>query len=375
MDRDIPRRGILVAAALGAGASAIATAASFAESVGATPVGLYRSNRFWSSLWRLGGMPVEFVALVWFVALLLVYRSAHQHRPRLLTPAVFMTSAAVTGLGAWYLFNRNLNCWPAILVTGAAAAILLIAAGAQEEWTPGLASGFSADLRILSDPWRRVRVTGFLAVAVVVGAFVHVEALRVPREEAARRDLLRWYASAVRRADRAPSGGEIQVVIYTDYQCPFCRDAIPAARALVDQLRAAGSQIALELRDFPLEPECNGSDMPEMHVMACEAAAAAKFVRDRRSAADADALSRWMYGRGPSLSMGTLSARLQTYGLAEEFEQQYPAIRAAVASEAQLGRTLGVRATPTYFVNGVRLQAGATVFKDILEYEIRRQRP
>jgi protein-disulfide isomerase len=55
----------------------------------------------------------------------------------------------------------------------------------------------------------------------------------------------------------------------------------------------------------------------------------------------------------------------------KDFEAQYPRALEAVKTDIGLGRLLGVRQTPTYYINGVKVEGGLP--PQLLEAAIRRE--
>jgi protein-disulfide isomerase len=366
---------ILSTAAVGACASGVAAAVSFAEQVGLTPPELFMHARRWCSLSRLGGIPVEFIALVWFAAVLVLYAPRRPRRQLSRGPTVFVTAVPMAGFGLWQSVAADNLCWPVIVATAAAIAVLVATAVATDEWPVSLLKALRSDLaNVVSRPWSRASVSGFLGVSVITGALLHVAAVRVPPGVARDRDLHRWYLNEV--SQRMPdwtADDAVRVVVFSDYQCPACADTVPSSVEMAENRRKNGLDIDLVIRDFPLDSKCNAPHLRDVHPVACEAAYAARLVGATRTEEQAAELRAWLYSRGQSLTPELLRARLGDLGLAGEFEQQYSSLRDAVALDVAAARALGVNATPTFIVNGVRLPNGPGVFARTLDYEEHRR--
>jgi protein-disulfide isomerase len=142
-----------------------------------------------------------------------------------------------------------------------------------------------------------------------------------------------------------PAGAPLELVMFGDFQCPYCRAAQPEVhrvrRELADRLRFA-------FRHFPLV---------EIHPMAAPAAEASES-----AAAQGhfwpyhDALYVSQPALSPELLL-TLAVRLGLDAKRMALELQEGTWRLRVARDLESGMASGVRGTPTFFVNG-RLHVG-----------------
>lgn len=137
--------------------------------------------------------------------------------------------------------------------------------------------------------------------------------------------------------------GDITLVEFFDYACPYCR----AANADVKRLIAADAQLRVVYREFPVLSEASG----EASLAALAAA------RQGRYAAFHDALfetaGRVDHARAVAvLHAAGVDERRAAADLAD------PALKAEIRRNLDLGRTLGLSGTPT-FVIGTRLFSGA----------------
>jgi Na+:H+ antiporter, NhaA family len=139
-----------------------------------------------------------------------------------------------------------------------------------------------------------------------------------------------------------PAGAPLELVMYGDFQCPFCTAAQPILRRVRDRL---DGRLRFVFRHFPL---------PEIHPDAERAAEAGE-------AADAQG-AFWpmhdaLYGARGRLGLDDVIAlaeglRLDTERVRAELAERTHAPR--VARDVEGGRASGVGGTPTFFVNGVR---------------------
>jgi protein-disulfide isomerase len=158
-----------------------------------------------------------------------------------------------------------------------------------------------------------------------------------------------------------PIGAPVQIVMYSDYQCPFCARVEPTLEKVK---QAYGERVRIVFRDFPLT---------SIHPRATDAAKAAHcaheqgrfweyhdrlFSNQGRMAAS-DLLQH-------ATDIGLDTARFTTCAAGEGVEA---IVRANTAS----GEALGVSATPAFFVNG-RFMPGAQpfeAFQRVIEDELR----
>ncbi|MFA5935578.1 MAG: DsbA family protein [Patescibacteria group bacterium] len=140
---------------------------------------------------------------------------------------------------------------------------------------------------------------------------------------------------------------KIRIVEFLDYECPFCRASAPDVRTF---LARHPDDVLLIVRDFPLE---------SIHSSAMNAAIAARCVF-----AQGDANRFWRYhdilfSQQDDLGAtalrdhaATVGADLSAFDACVASRQTEEGIRASIAD----GTAAGVRGTPSFFVNGYRIQ-------------------
>jgi len=138
----------------------------------------------------------------------------------------------------------------------------------------------------------------------------------------------------------------VSVVEYGDLQCPSCKSAL----TLVTEPMIAqyGSQIAFEFRQFPLA---------SIHPFAMEAAEASECAADQGKFWDFLDLN---YENQEQLSSSAIENWGEQIGLDMDLFNRCRSSnikRKVIQAEYDAGTKLGVRGTPTYFVNGVVVPA------------------
>jgi hypothetical protein len=161
----------------------------------------------------------------------------------------------------------------------------------------------------------------------------------------------------------------VRVVEFTDYQCPFCSarhfDYEPAIARIATEL---GDRVGFEKFDFPLEAECNGWIQSGLHPLACEAAVLVRLAAEHKKRAEVE---DYLYSNQDELTATKWPQILERFGLASEFRLRYREIVADVSRDVTVGVDAGVRGTPTFFVNGIRIGSDWTTGE--LERLIRRE--
>jgi len=168
-------------------------------------------------------------------------------------------------------------------------------------------------------------------------------------------DFYKWYTSlprvdALPRAEhvRGPADAPVTIVEFSDFECGFCAQAFRDLREL--ERRHAG-MIRVAFHHFPLDPDCNAHVTMAVHRSACQAAIAAECA--------ASFGKFWEYhdrlfSDQPHLDRDGLVATAADLGIdraAFTACLREPAARGRVAADAAAGARLGVKSTPTLFIN------------------------
>lgn len=142
------------------------------------------------------------------------------------------------------------------------------------------------------------------------------------------------------------------LIVFSDFQCPACREFAHEISHLTDHF---AGKLTVIFKHYPLGTACNTAVSVDRHPRACEAAWAAEAARrqgnfwpfhDGLFASDLDA------------SEETLQRIAQEAGLNMvqfEVDRRAQATRQKILSDINTGSRLGVRGTPSVFLNGRRL--------------------
>lgn len=156
-----------------------------------------------------------------------------------------------------------------------------------------------------------------------------------------------------------PENAEVTVVEFLDFQCPFCEQAYPTVKTLLERYR--GRSVKFAFRHFPIEP---------IHPVAMDAARAAECAKEQNRFLEMhDAL----YERQGDIALASLPSFAQTAGVPDM--TRFASCVASRAPDSRIrkdfadGRAIGVSGTPTFFINGQKLEGAQelSVFTDIID--------
>jgi protein-disulfide isomerase len=143
-----------------------------------------------------------------------------------------------------------------------------------------------------------------------------------------------------------PADAPVQLVEYGDYQCPYCVQALPGVKQI---LSTYPDRVLFVFRHFPLVSQ-------HQHAWRAALAAEAAGAQDRFWS-----MHDHLLAREHDLSDEELRAHARALGLdiaRYDRDIQEPALAERVRSDALSGLHSGVLGTPTFFVNGRRLDGG-----------------
>jgi protein-disulfide isomerase len=153
-----------------------------------------------------------------------------------------------------------------------------------------------------------------------------------------------------------PSNAPITIVEFSDFQCPYCRQAQSTVKRIMAEYEG---KIKLVFRDFPLR---------NIHPLAQKAAEAAQCAAEQHKF--------WPYHDKLFTSTNLQMDELKKF--AQELELNLAQFTtcldsgksaAGIDTDMQAGQQAGVNATPTFFVNGSLLSGAASYerFKELVD--------
>ena len=169
-----------------------------------------------------------------------------------------------------------------------------------------------------------------------------------------------------------PSDGAAVVIVkFNDYQCPPCRESYLAYKSIFAKYNAEQpGAVRLVVKDYPLNSECNPQvPNPGPHQAACGAAVAVRLSRAHNRA---DLMEEWLFNNMASLTPPAVRQAAHDVGQVTDFDARYASTLELVRGDVALGQQLGVRSTPTFFVNGVKIEGSLPpqYFDQAIAYEL-----
>jgi protein-disulfide isomerase/uncharacterized membrane protein len=153
---------------------------------------------------------------------------------------------------------------------------------------------------------------------------------------------------------KGPAEAPVQVVEYSDFLCPFCRNLASALTQFVPQ---AGGRVAVYFKNFPLDQECNPSLPRSIHPGSCKLALGAvcaeyqgKFAAYHNQVFAAEGL---VHPTTEDVVRLAGEAGLNADAMRGCLED--PKASADLSAQIEEGLRLKVQATPTVYVNGKKL--------------------
>ncbi len=189
-----------------------------------------------------------------------------------------------------------------------------------------------------------------------------------------RSEFERWFASQPRVPIIEPlNGAKVLVIKFNDFQCPPCRQSYTMYKSIFAKYEAEQpGAVRLVLKDYPLSSECNNNVVGSgPHPAACQAAVAVRLARFHNRG---DAMEEWLFANQPAMTPALARQGAHDVGQVNDFEAKFATTIELVKGDIALGRTLGVRSTPTFFVNGVKVEGALPpqYFDQAIAYELQR---
>lgn len=199
-----------------------------------------------------------------------------------------------------------------------------------------------------------------LGLALVVGARWHFVG---DKEEAAKKileslDKQKPVALSLEGAPRlGPEKPKVTIVEFSDFQCPYCKEF---ASSLKMVQKRYSQDVALYFKHYPLDNACNPYIQKPFHQEACKLAQVSLCIQERGLFWDMHEVLFNSKGTGDSLNKALWARGLNPEEMFSCSLQ--PKARDRVLEDIQEGRKAGVRATPTIFINGYRLEGALEPF-------------
>jgi protein-disulfide isomerase/uncharacterized membrane protein len=181
----------------------------------------------------------------------------------------------------------------------------------------------------------------------------------------------RWYSSQPRvPLVVSPEGAKVLVVKFNDFQCPACGQSYLQYKPIFAKYEAEHpGAVKLVLKDYPLNRDCNDALGQTIHSAACEAAVAVRLAGAHNKT---EAMEEWLYTHQPAMTPPSVRQAARDVGQIADFDAKYQSTLSLVKGDVALGRQLGIKSTPTFFINGVKVEGALPpqYFEQAIAYEL-----
>jgi uncharacterized membrane protein/protein-disulfide isomerase len=352
------------------------------------------SNLYESRYGAFYGVPVAVPGVIWSAAVTLLaavaFFTKSRERAGAVTGYVFLLSIVglsfVLYLGHASIFVIKTYCVFCLLTYIAVIGIFLVSGTAADGSMTELPRRAMRDLKsLVTSPLGLAASALFVAGAVAlvmffprqVDATTSAEPAAVAAvsptgavDTAQDSEFEKWYTSLPRVPLAVPTdGAKVLIVKFNDYQCPPCRMTYEQYKPVIAKYQGLNpGKVKFVTKDFPLDPECNVNAPGGMHQSACEAAVA---VRLAKAKGRGEAMEEWLFSNQPQMTPDLVKTGVRSVAGVEDFDQKYAATLEQVKSDIAMGAALQVHATPTFFINGVRIPVVKPEYFDkAIQYEL-----
>jgi uncharacterized membrane protein/protein-disulfide isomerase len=353
---------------------------------------VYQSR--YSTVW---GVPVAIFSGIWFFCAALLSVGAMVARPAIRESlAAYLFAGSTLALSAaLYLAYVSISilhtyCPVCLTIDAAVVGLFLVSGAATSIPMTTLPRRLPNDLRaLIGSPLALAVTIVFVASAGSALAFFPREAAAEPAAAAAapgadvagvatqaagQSDLEKFMASAPRVPLIVPSeGAKVLIVKFNDFQCPACGHAYLAYKPILARYEATNpGAVKVVLKDYPLNTTCNpASGM--VHPSACDAAVAVRLARQHNRGPE---MEDWFYTHQPQMTPPSVRQAAKDIGQVPDYEAKYAATLALIKGDVALGNELRIMSTPTFFINGVRVDGewAPQFFDQAIAYELKHPR-
>ena len=355
------------------------------------------TEAYTSRFGSVGGVPVALIGVLYFAFVLMLIALCSRSASARQNLAGYVFATATVGLaGVLYLayasfFVLKTVCLLCVGTYLAIIALFLIAGAAAKYPMTTLASRASNDMRTLfRTPAALTTALAFVAAAVMAvvlfpgdsisastepaGGAATAQAVAQPAAPPLPQSQIQQLEQYLAAQPRVPivvggTGATVTIVKFNDYQCPPCGQTYKEYKPILARLQQQHpGKIAFVTRDFPLDPECNS--IGGGHQAACEAAVAVRLAREKGRA---EAMEDWLFANQPSLTTDSVKKGAASVGGVTDFDARFQKTLELVRGDIGQGLQLGVKGTPTFFMNGLQMpNLRGEFFEAAVQWELRR---
>jgi uncharacterized membrane protein/protein-disulfide isomerase len=345
------------------------------------------SAAYLSRYGSLAGVPVALGGVLWFGVVALVAGFAQPSKGEsvaatYLLGLVVVATPVIVFLG--YASYARLRTGCPICMGTYACVLAILGLTSRTSGVPvgAMPRRLVADLSDLTQPGLALALTLVLAGGVVSAA------VWFPREGAAAAkaaaasppaaDVRASFAAAWAQQPRVDlgvprDGAKVLIVKFNDFECPTCRVAEANYRPILQKIEQSNpGAVKMVFKDWPWNVSCNPHvrTIPG-HEAACAAAAAARMARARGKY---DEMASWLFAHQETTPAAVHAQAQQLLGVTN-FDAEYAKVLPDIQRDVADGTALQIHATPTYFINGVRIPGdrliGPEYFEMAIQIELR----
>jgi uncharacterized membrane protein/protein-disulfide isomerase len=167
-------------------------------------------------------------------------------------------------------------------------------------------------------------------------------------------------------------GAKVLIIKFNDFECPPCRQSYEEYKPIFAKYdKQQPGAVKVIMKDFPLSAECNryvtGSGP---HPGSCQAAVAVRLAAEHNRAIE---MEEWLYANQATMTPQIIRQAARDVGHVPDFDERYQATLTLVRGDIEYGHQLGIRSTPTFFVDGVKIEGAylPQYFDQMIAYELR----
>ncbi len=302
------------------------------------------------------GVPLAGMGLGWFVALLIltiIARNPFKRKDALqfawiMASVGSLVSIAYAAIMIGILKKHCLLCWGIDLINWSSFFMLLTLHRSHKNQAAGVGRPFLTYSSILG---------GCLVVMIAISWMVNSNRPSVDLVEREVQKILARTPESLDLSDGhlviGPNNAPITIVKFSDYQCPACR---MGALTLHPAMKRYEGKVRLVLKNFPLNARCNPSVNSEMHRYSCQAA---KAILCAESSGRVLPVYQAFFENQATLSDESIrDLSLQNGVPSQDYDRciKSPETESLLQKQVAMGSSLQIRSTPTFFINGYRIE-------------------
>jgi len=307
------------------------------------------------------GLPLASVGAGWFLALFVIsFFALNPYWKRESTRALFGMTALGTLFSLFYLAVMAIQIKTFCLFCLGVDALNLILLGLCFSLKP---EGFSVH-KLDFSKWKILVPISATSILIMIVGLRSLDQANMKASDLAElaNSVISSTAYPVGSGEEFPAFGPkdapITIVEFSDFQCPFCRIG---AFGLNSVLNRYPHLIRIVFRNFPLDQSCNSQVQHSAHPQACEAARVAHCAYQMGKFEDVyQTLFEKQVAFGPGIPLELASQigldRSRLKSCVDSSDTQL-----AISRDIQEALTLGVQSTPTFFVNGHKMEGAFPV--------------